>query len=519
MYQLRNGSQPPQNSSFAIARDPMKALKLSLIPGLGQMYNGERIKGFLFLDVGLVNFLLLWLILFARPIAQTLATFFAQYHVQLNYELLQLFQRLQFGQPMSLIVLAAVLSFMFYVARDAYDAAQRARLRAMYPDEVVSMPEAASGSYLLHIAGMLSCILLALICIMPAPKRQQVTDIEFVTNTVNENAHVRNSNRQAEFSNRNAPVHDRTRPVEAQNHRAAAPSNPNAAAQPTPPQRAVQTVPNLPRPVMPVRPVTSNALPTPISHPQPTPPAPTHMPMPRPTLIASAPTAVPPTPLPSPQAPMPMNVEPSPFSSSSSIRQSGLALPRATATKAATPSLEPTAASTATDESAHPAPSPSEVRRAPMGSPAGISAPSPTRSSGPHIAISNLRPAAPAGDATTDSTANPEQAGKGRSVDTSASVDFGWYMAELQRRIKRNWFPPHDPRSNKVIVRFTISVNGEMSNLRLFRSSGLHLADQAALDAIAKAAPFQHLPAGAKDDADIEFSFDYNVFNGRTSGY
>jgi TonB family protein len=57
-----------------------------------------------------------------------------------------------------------------------------------------------------------------------------------------------------------------------------------------------------------------------------------------------------------------------------------------------------------------------------------------------------------------------------------------------------------------------------MSNLRLANSSGVTAADEAALKAIETAAPFHPLPAGAPADVDIEFTFDYNVFNGGGSG-
>jgi protein TonB len=88
-------------------------------------------------------------------------------------------------------------------------------------------------------------------------------------------------------------------------------------------------------------------------------------------------------------------------------------------------------------------------------------------------------------------------------------------MAELQRRIKKAWFPPKGQESMRVMVIFKVSKNGELSALRLQKSSGSSLADQAALKAVQDAAPFRPLPAGAPEDVDIQFTFDYNVFTGR----
>ena len=45
-------------------------------------------------------------------------------------------------------------------------------------------------------------------------------------------------------------------------------------------------------------------------------------------------------------------------------------------------------------------------------------------------------------------------------------------MADLQRRIKRAWFPPHRQEDRRVVVVFKIHRNGELSDLRLSKSSG-----------------------------------------------
>jgi TonB family protein len=94
------------------------------------------------------------------------------------------------------------------------------------------------------------------------------------------------------------------------------------------------------------------------------------------------------------------------------------------------------------------------------------------------------------------------------------AADFGLYMAELQRRIRRAWFPSKEYESQRVIVVFKISRNGELSGLRLQKPSGKVEADRAALQAVENAAPFAHLPKGADESVDIQFTFDYNVFSG-----
>ncbi len=159
------------------------------------------------------------------------------------------------------------------------------------------------------------------------------------------------------------------------------------------------------------------------------------------------------------------------------------------------------------------------------GQPVRQSAPAPSRASsrgggGGGIRASFISPSIPraaGGSSGEGIKGNPDansNSNRGPSVSAQADIDFGPYMADLQRRIKRAWFPPKGNESKRVVVVFKIHRGGELSNLRLDRSSGVAIADQAALKAVENAAPFRPLPQGAADDVDIQFTFDYNVFSG-----
>ena len=93
---------------------------------------------------------------------------------------------------------------------------------------------------------------------------------------------------------------------------------------------------------------------------------------------------------------------------------------------------------------------------------------------------------------------------------------MGPYMSELQRRIKKAWFPPKGNETKRVVVSFHVKKNGTLrgNDVKIERSSGVNIADEAAEDAVINAAPFPPLPAGAGDEIDIKFTFDYNVFGG-----
>ncbi len=89
-------------------------------------------------------------------------------------------------------------------------------------------------------------------------------------------------------------------------------------------------------------------------------------------------------------------------------------------------------------------------------------------------------------------------------------VDFGPYMADLQRRLKKKWFPPKalfSAPSYKVVVLFKIHSDGHVSNLSVGTSSGAHVLDRCGVEAVMNAAPLRPLPAGAPENVDIAFTF------------
>lgn len=113
---------------------------------------------------------------------------------------------------------------------------------------------------------------------------------------------------------------------------------------------------------------------------------------------------------------------------------------------------------------------------------------------------------------------NPGGGGGRPGIDAIREPDFGPYMRELQRKIKLNWHPPKGNESRKVVLLFKIAKSGQLLSCRVYRSSGLPSADQAALNAVKLTAPFRPLPADYKgSNIDIQFTFDYNVFGASMS--
>lgn len=99
-------------------------------------------------------------------------------------------------------------------------------------------------------------------------------------------------------------------------------------------------------------------------------------------------------------------------------------------------------------------------------------------------------------------------------IDAIKQPNWGPYMRDLEQRIKRNWSPPKGDSSKRVVITFTIGRDGRLLSHKITKSSGVPLADRAAMSAIELTAPFRPLPPEFKGNSvPIEFTFDYNVLN------
>lgn len=99
-------------------------------------------------------------------------------------------------------------------------------------------------------------------------------------------------------------------------------------------------------------------------------------------------------------------------------------------------------------------------------------------------------------------------------IDAIRQPNWGPYMRDLEQRIKRNWTPPKGDSSKRVVITFTIGRDGRLLSHKITKSSGVPLADRAAMSAIELTAPFRPLPPEFKGQSvPIEFTFDYNVLN------
>ncbi len=116
--------------------------------------------------------------------------------------------------------------------------------------------------------------------------------------------------------------------------------------------------------------------------------------------------------------------------------------------------------------------------------------------------------------------ANPTQSDPNPpSVAARANVDWGPWLAALQRKVEQHWIPGQTGTSRRTVVIFTVGRAGDLQSMRLARTSGSQQTDDAALTAIQRAAPFLPLPeAYTGSSVTINFTFDINVLGELTVG-
>lgn len=88
--------------------------------------------------------------------------------------------------------------------------------------------------------------------------------------------------------------------------------------------------------------------------------------------------------------------------------------------------------------------------------------------------------------------------------------DTAKYIQKVQTKIKKGWKPYRIGYNYKIIATFKIKDDGSISDLKIKKPSNFNEANNAALIAINKAAPFQKPKLIINGEyLDIEFTFDY----------
>ncbi|MBI3590724.1 MAG: energy transducer TonB [Candidatus Melainabacteria bacterium] len=437
--------------------EPFLIALYSIIPGIGQLYNGKTTKGILFLVATSISLLMLFgsihpastleFALALLTILKFILGFIFKFDFQPSPAAEFLMNSIKFGGSFSILLVLTIISFVIYSMVDAYLDANKALQE--YDYKIIStdstmfrFSESTASSYILHSVFFALLFLISLFLVIPSKNKEQITEIEFIL------PQVESKKPPPEETKRRSTVQS----IDQGKH---IPNKPITPASPTRPLSPPQAVPRVVQQML--------APPKPIA-----PPEPKVIPRPVPKIV---------------ERPALTQSQPAPIQNSTTQTEEKLPQPAAPAPD------------TANSESS---------------SPGTVSA----------VAVIPKVPSAP-GTGGFGNIGNPPPNSRNlasTSLAAKKDIDFGPYMNELQRRIKRSWRPPRGNESKRVIVTFKINKSGELSDLTLKAASGFEPSDKAALIAVQGAAPFARLPEGAPNIVDIEFTFDYNVF-GSSSSY
>jgi TonB family protein len=535
-----------------------------ILPGLGQFYSGEKRKGILFTGVSIVNLFLFGSLIFSTYLFNFLVGFGKAFHLTPNRTLFGHLGQLSLSSPPVLVTAIFFLIFIVYAAKDAYQSVLWRR-QPIYPGHALTMSEATSGSYLAHCALLTDCFIFALFFLIPQHPQTQETVIVFDNSQPTKQQRVPAQKKSNNVSKAAGPHTDskpvKTTPDATKQERSSPPMPSPAVAHQAAPRSTSARISPPAKPIFVPRLIARSI--SPVNLPQPLPrvesSATTPHPMPR--SIAPATTPLPSAPHPtqarsyppqplvafvpkgttgagrsSPPSPLPFKASsvdlPGPLPTRSGSAnfnpQPNLRSGNFSSGGPSSPGPAPVAAGPGKDhlfaapvptggERGHrfgdssPGPAPERAGKSRDGINSPLAVLPRLGSSLPSGIPGGKRESGDPGVPNADKNGNP----KSRISPQTEPFDFGEYMADLQRKIKRAWLPPRQPDSRQVIVTFKIHRNGEFSHLRLSQSSGNADSDKAAMAAVERAAPFRPFPpACPEDEVDIEFTFDYKVFSG-----
>ena len=83
--------------------------------------------------------------------------------------------------------------------------------------------------------------------------------------------------------------------------------------------------------------------------------------------------------------------------------------------------------------------------------------------------------------------------------DSDFGTRFGYYVANIQRKMQANWYKqvvdPRTPKGARAYIFFTIHRDGSVGDVKLDRSSGIPTLDRSCLQAAQRVDSFGSLPA------------------------
>ena len=265
-------------------------------------------------------------------------------------------------------------------------------------------------------------------------------------------------------------------------------------APPEVPEETIEPPPDPPDPVEPVPPPEEPPPPPPQSEPEPEPPTPVDEALPPAEAetgeLPARPDEMPPALEPPPEETPPPVVEPPPP-------------PEETPPEQPPPEEEP-AEPPPPDPKTVPPPRPRPERTVVAEKPP---APKPAEQ----------KPAAPPPSAPTasSSAARSGGAGGGGAAQTAGKAAESAYRAQVAAKLARSKFYPNAARRDRLTgratVRFTLNASGRVTAVKVVRSAGSRILDDAAVDMVRRAAPYPPIPRGLGATITIQAPIGFQV--------
>ena len=516
------------------------AAALSTVPGLGQIYNGEVRKGFLYFCSGVPSLVLVALICHKGTLVDLAKFIAANSHIHVNSALLNCLNVLDFRSPQTIVLCLLLSAFSFFCIKDALGNELSSQHIELDSGEKLKISEATSGSYILHAVLFAAMLVLGLFIFVPPEIKKQAVEIEFTSEqsetlkphaseSRSKNDSAADNNVKQNPTKQNSPA---TKPQAKLEKKSETRSETRSPAPPKPPKPGLNacklTVPPQPLPVLSMH---TPAMVIPIPQPTRATPPPTVPNLPQPLLALST--------IPSPYSPAPLLTDSRPENSAAQADAQPTPAPMPVSifesmAGAPTPMMPASLQDALQQTNDYLAPQPIPIQ-IPMPTPIPFPIPDDapwtinSSSFGEQLApdlmsfstagysrVSVLRPVAANSYAYTapPSVRYRESAPK---VWLSDFPNYGPYLEQLRLRIKHYRIQPTS--SGRVVVSFKIHINGELTDLRVVESNSDFDAEKEALKAVKDAtscippprAPEMILwtmPKGSEEQTEIKFTFE-----------
>jgi TM2 domain-containing membrane protein YozV len=123
------------------------AAALSVVPGLGQIYNGESREGILFFCAGAASFMFVTLIWAKGSLVAGAKFLGTNSHIYLNSDALKCLSDLDIRSPQMLLLCLLLSAFIVFCLKDAMEGRLRSRQRKACSTDGLKISEAASASF------------------------------------------------------------------------------------------------------------------------------------------------------------------------------------------------------------------------------------------------------------------------------------------------------------------------------------------------------------------------------------